>query len=95
VQGDTFTPGLISGVALLWSYEQAQFVCAGRFEAVSTSDEFRGGKLQVGQMPDEEVEVRAFENGVTSLRQLSAPGASAGAAKPPRSKKPSRPARAP
>lgn len=73
VEGKTFTPGFIDGVAFLWSYEKGAFLCAGRFEATNTSDEFRASKDQMNRLPEEEVEIRAFVNGAASLRQLSSP----------------------
>ncbi len=70
VNSGTFRGGAMRGVALLWSYKDAAFVCAGRFSAQSESAEFRGTQGQVEQMPEEEVEMRAFGNAAASLRQL-------------------------
>jgi hypothetical protein len=70
VNGESFRGGAMRGVALLWSYHDAAFVCAGRFTARSEAAEFSGSKGQVEQMPEEEVELRAFSNAAAGLREL-------------------------
>jgi hypothetical protein len=77
VEGSTFTPGSIAGVALLWSYSKRAVVCADRFEATTTSDEFRASKDQVKRMPEEEVEVNAFRVAAATLRKIESPAQSA------------------
>lgn len=70
VSDKTFTGGAILGVALLWSYAQNRFICAGRFEAAITSEKFTGSKGQIEALPEQEVELHAFENAIAGLRQL-------------------------
>jgi hypothetical protein len=66
----TFTPGTMSGVALLWSWDSGSVVCSGRYEASNESKSFEASKDQVGALPEEELELLALRAGASSLRAL-------------------------
>lgn len=66
----TFRPGMLSGVALLWSWDKAAIVCAGRFAVQNEAETFEADRAQVEGMPEEELNLLAYRAGVQALRAM-------------------------